>query len=454
MTKELTKSQKNAILIILLSSSFITAMSTTVTVNMIPNLMKYFEISSGAAQWLTSGATLLSGIVIPITAFLIKKVPNKIYYMSAIGSFALGSFGAAIAGNYPFLLGSRLVQALGCGMLLPFAQVLILSIFPKEKHGAMMAAYSMAASVSSMVGPTYAGLLMDSVGWRGVFISLTAIGATLTVSGFIFMKNIIPKQAAVINMRYVALSSAAFIAVIVGLNNMSKGVFRLQSSGLMIIGMLLLLIFCKLQLASDNPMLNLRVFGLFSFRMGVLLTVCLYLIGMGNGIILPILAKTICGYSDTAYGFATIAGAFISVFATLFAGKIYDKIGLKPMAITSIVSFSVLTVLGLSAGTGISVVYVGMLYSLQSIGMAMLMSPTTTFALSTLDQKMRVDGSAIFNTLRQLASSMATTITVLLFTIQGSDLTAIHAVYGYYGVVTLCIVVLAGIYIGKQEREQ
>ena len=252
--------RKKIIFAILMVASFITAMSTTVTGNMIPNMMAYFEVSSSAAQWLTSGATLLSGITIPVTAFLIKNVPNKAYFLTAIGLFTAGSLVASLANKFALLLIFRLVQAMGCGMLLSFAQVLILAMFPKEKHGTMMAVYSMAASVSSMVGPTYAGLLMDYVGWRGVFASLFAVGCLLLVSGFIFVKNVLPKQEASINIGYVLLSSAGFAAFIIGLNQMPKGFFRISSGGCMAFGIMLLATFSVLQLRSNAPMLNVTVF--------------------------------------------------------------------------------------------------------------------------------------------------------------------------------------------------
>lgn len=80
--KSISNIQRTGILITLLAAAFITSMSTTVTGNMIPNFMDFFGVSSNLAQWLTSGATLISGITIPITAFLIKRVPNKVYFFS------------------------------------------------------------------------------------------------------------------------------------------------------------------------------------------------------------------------------------------------------------------------------------------------------------------------------------------------------------------------------------
>lgn len=63
-------------------------------------------------------------------------------------------------------------------------------------------------------------------------------------------------------------------------------------------------------------------------------------------------------------------------------------------------------------------------------------------ALSGLEGRERIDGSAIFNTLRQISSSLASTLSVLFYTLMGSDMTAIHGVYGYYGLVTVAIVVV------------
>lgn len=82
-------------------------------------------------------------------------------------SFTAGSLAVVLSVNFPMLLISRLFQAVGCGMLLSFAQIVLLKVYPKEKHGTIMGAYSMAAMVSSVVGPTYAGLILDSFGWKG-----------------------------------------------------------------------------------------------------------------------------------------------------------------------------------------------------------------------------------------------------------------------------------------------
>lgn len=446
--------QRTGILITLLAAAFITSMSTTVTANMIPNFTKFFGVSSNLAQWLTSGATLISGITIPITAFLIKRTPNKIYFLSAMTAFTLGSLGALLAFNFPMLLISRFLQAIGCGMLLSFAQIILLRLYPKEKHGTIMAAYSMAATVSSVIAPTYAGLVMDTFGWRGVFASLFIVGILVLAGGIIFMKNITDKEETELNVLYVTLSSLGFVAFLIGVNNISDGLFSLKSGGLILAGIILLYVFSILQLKSERPMLNLRVFKYPTFRIAVILSLCLYLIAMGNAMILPIFTKSIRGFSDTAYGLATIVGSLLSVAATLSAGKLYDKVGIKPMFFVGIGLFAAFSVMGIFLSDNTSIIYIAVLFALQSVAMASLNSPATAMALSGLEGKERIDGSSIYNTLRQISSSLASTLSVLIYTLIGSNTTAVHGVYGYFGIVTIAIVIAVIIYLKSEKKKE
>lgn len=84
--------------------------------------------------------------------------------------------------------------------------------------------------------------------------------------------------------------------------------------------------------------------------------------------------------------------------------------------------------------------------------MSTLNSPTTAMALSGLEGKERVDGSAIFNMLRQISSSLASTLSVLIFTHTGNNIAAVHCVYIYYSLVTVVVAVTVVIYLKSESR--
>ena len=198
-------------------------------------------------------------------------------------------------------------------------------------------------------------------------------------------------------------------------------------------------------------MLNLRVFRNPEFTIAVILSLCMYLIAMGNAMILPIFSKSIRGFSDTAYGLATIAGSILSVIATLSAGRLYDKVGIKPMFLVGTGLFAVYSVMGFLFTQNTTIIYIAVAFALQTVAMSTLNSPATAMALSGLEGRERVDGSAIYNTLRQISSSLASTLAVLIYTLAGSNMTAIHRVYVYFGFVTIAIAVAIILYL-KAER--
>ena len=169
--------------------------------------------------------------------------------------------------------------------------------------------------------------------------------------------------------------------------------------------------------------------------------------------ILPIFSKAVRGFSDTAYGLATIVGSILSVITTLSAGRLYDKVGIKPMFIVGTGLFAAYSVMGFLFSQNTTIIYIAVAFAVQTVAMSSLNSPTTAMALSGLEGKERVDGSAIFNTLRQISSSLASTLSVLIYTLIGGDMTAIHGVYVYFGLVTVAIAVSIILYFNGERKK-
>ena len=69
------------------------------------------------------------------------------------------------------------------------------------------------------------------------------------------------------------VQAIGFACLLIGISNISGGsLLRLQSGGLMLIGLIALAVFSRLQLTSKKPMLDLRVFKDSSFRIAVVIS--------------------------------------------------------------------------------------------------------------------------------------------------------------------------------------
>lgn len=134
MISEKQSFNRNLIIGILLSASFVTILNQTLIIIAIPPIMSDFQINPSQAQWLTTAFMLTNGILIPVTAFFIERFSSKHLLVAALSIFSLGTLIGAIAPSFSVLLLARIVQAVGAGIMMPLMQTVMLTLFPPEKE--------------------------------------------------------------------------------------------------------------------------------------------------------------------------------------------------------------------------------------------------------------------------------------------------------------------------------
>ena len=121
MMNEKSKSRNGILLVVLLAGLMITLLNQTVINVALPQIMSRFQIDASTAQWLSSGYMLVVGILIPVSAYLIKRFTYKQLFTTAIALFTVGSLVCAVSPNFSILLAGRLLQAAGGGILMPLS---------------------------------------------------------------------------------------------------------------------------------------------------------------------------------------------------------------------------------------------------------------------------------------------------------------------------------------------
>ncbi|WP_125764126.1 DHA2 family efflux MFS transporter permease subunit [Companilactobacillus hulinensis] len=401
------------ILVIFMMSAFITILNQTLLFTAFPDIMKTFSINNSTVQWLTTAYMLVNGIWIPVTAFLISRFTTRQLTLFALGAFTLGTLLSALSITFSMLLISRLIQAIGAGIIIPLMQVVMFTIVPKSQHGTVMGIIGLTTGFAPLIGPTIAGFIISKLSWRFLFWLVLPIGIGLIIAATFQMQNVgTPNSKNKIDYNSVIYSTLGFGLLLYGtgsLNqNMQLGIFSI------IIGGIFIVIFIHRELQLSKPMLDFHVFRNRQFSLSLILVVLSFITLIGPQAVIPTLIQSEMHYTALTSAFVLLPGALASGLTSLIAGSLYDHVGGKILGIIGslIVSVSMLPFLFLTAHT--SLIMMAVCLVLKMIGNSLVMTPLTTEALNVLPVKLLDHGTAMVNTFRQVGGSIGTGVLVII----------------------------------------
>lgn len=418
MNKSNISDQKRTLIFINIVISCIAgSMLATALNTALPPIITDLHISVNTGQWLTSGFSLMMAVTMPLTAFLITRFPTKKLYCSAIFIFMAGLFLSAVSFNFPMMMLGRLVQAAGSGMMTSISQVIILTIFPPEKKGSAMGWYGLSASAAPIIAPTIAGILVDTVGWRMIFIATFVIVLISFVFGLFVFSDVLDTSKKKFDTVSFIMSAFAFGGVTLGLGNIgSYGFLSIPVLATLSVGLIAAVLFVRRQLQLDEPLLELRILKDKEYTVSVLGSMLLYFVMMGSTIILPLYIQQTLGLPATVAGLVMLPGSLVTSIVSPFAGKLYDKLGMRVLFISGAVFLTLSNALMFFVGMETSVWIVSAINIVRSVAIGCLMMPLVTWGASNVKPEMTAHATALLTSLRTIAGAIGSAVFVAIMT--------------------------------------
>ena len=353
----------------------------------------------------------------PLTAFLITRFPTKRLYLSGIGIFILGLLLSIFSGNFGIMMVGRVLQACGNGILMAAAQVVILTVYPIEKKGTMMGTYGLATTAAPIIAPTVAGLLIDAFGWKSIFyVVLVIMAVSFALSAAVF-ENVLELQDKKFDVLSFVESIFAFGGITLGLGNITTyGLISIQAGVPLLIGILVCFFFVARQRGLDTPFLDVKILSNKNYAVSVIASMVLYLVMMGSSVMMPLYVQSVMGYSAVVSGLVTLPGSAATAIVSPFAGKIYDKMGIKKIFVlgSAVLLISNLGMFFLSLETPLWIAAV--LNVIRNISIGCLMMPLLTWGTSNVDFRKVADASSLLTSFRTIAGSVGSALFVGIMT--------------------------------------
>ncbi|MBU5214827.1 DHA2 family efflux MFS transporter permease subunit [Heyndrickxia oleronia] len=413
---------KKVLLFVLLLGGFLSILNQTLLNVALSEFMEIFDVGPTTVQWLATGFMLVNGVLIPVTAFLMKRFSTRQLFISSMLLLLFGSIFCAIATSFPVLLIGRMIQAAGAGIIMPLMMSVAMFIFPPEKRGSAMGLLGLAMIFAPAIAPTLSGFVIEYVSWRWLFIGLIPLVGIVILLAFKYLINVSEGSKAELDVLSVILSTIGFGLVLYGFSKAgSNGWGDALVLTTIIVGIIVLVLFTIRQLRSSDPFLNVLVFRNKTFTMTSLINIIVTMMLYADMILLPIYLQDGRGFTAFDAGLLLLPGAIVNAFLSPVTGKLYDRYGAKPLFIIGLIFVipSMWVVTDLTETTSFTFLMIRTIF--LRIGLSFITMPLNTAGLNALPQKLITHGTAVNNTVRQIAGAIGTAVVVTIYTSKATE---------------------------------
>ena len=401
------------ILIVLMIGAFISILNSTLLNIALPSIAIDLKVETATVQWLATGYMLVNGIMIPTTAFLIRKYSVRNLFLTAMLLFSIGTIVAGASEIFPLLLAARMTHAAGSAIMMPLLMNVLLMSFPVEKRGSAMGLFGLVMMFAPAIGPTLSGWIVEHYDWRMLFHFITPLALFVLVFGFFRLKEKKEKVNIKIDKLSVLLSSLGFGGLLYGFSSAgTDGWDNPWVYGTLIVGVISLVLLVLRQLSMEQPMLEFRIFRYPMFALSATISVVLNMALFSGMILMPLYIQTIRGISPFDSGLLMLPGALIMAFMSPVTGRLFDKFGARMLGFTGLLIVVVTTFFfsRLTMDTPYSTMVI--IFSIRNLGLAMAMMPIMTNGLNQLPARLNPHGTAMNNTLNQVSGAVGTALLV------------------------------------------
>jgi EmrB/QacA subfamily drug resistance transporter len=404
----LDRRQRLLVLVICSMSLLIVGLDTTIVNVALPAIHRSFHASLSGLQWTIDAYTLVIASLLMLSGSTGDRVGRKRVFMTGLVMFTLGSALCAAAPSLGVLIAARALQAIGGSMLNPVAMSIIRNVFedPRERAQAI-GVWGAMVGISLALGPVLGGALVDTVGWRYVFLVNLPVGAValaLTAMHVPESRADRARRLDPIGQILVIVALATLVYAII--QGHAEGWTSAEILGLFAVSLASFVALVAWELRRREPLLEVRFFRSVPFAGASAIAVCAFA-GLGGFLFLNTLyLQGVRHLSPFHAGLYTLPiAAMTLIFAPLSGRIIGTRSPRGPLLAAGILlTLSPLLLTALAPHTSPAILLAS--YFVFGAGFGLVNPPITNTAISGMPPSQAGVAAAIASTSRQVGSTL------------------------------------------------
>lgn len=378
----------------------------------LPILAKDFSLDAISLGWVVS-IFLLSSAILPVPfSKLADRAGRKKIFITGIIIFSVSTLICGFSNSGLTLILGRLAQGIGASMMFATNMAILTSVFPPNERGKALGINTAVVYISLSSGPFLGGILTHYLGWRSIFF-VTAFVGFLVIAGLIFLVKEEWKEP-----DQKAFDWTGAILYGLGLSSLMYGISNLPSlysSGLIVIGLILLIVFVHYEKKIPFPVMHVRLFQenkVFGFASSA--SLINYAATFAITFILSLYLQYIKGFNSQYAGFILIIQPLVMAVISPLAGRWSDKTDARYLATVGmgIIVIGLLLMLFLNQNTSLPLIIT--ISVVMGIGFGLFSSPNINVIMGSVEKKYLGMASATTNTMRLAGQALSMGLTMMV----------------------------------------
>ncbi|HWI21176.1 MAG TPA: DHA2 family efflux MFS transporter permease subunit [Baekduia sp.] len=400
------------IAIVVILGAIMSILDTTIVNVALNDLSKDLHSSLDSTQWVVTGYLLALAAVIPVTGWAARRFGSRRLYLVALVAFTVGSALCGLAWSTESLVGFRVLQGVGGGMLMPIGQMILVKAAGPRNLPRVMAAIGVPIILAPVFGPTIGGLLLEHAGWQWIFLVNVPIGVIALTTALRLLPHDGPEDAGSLDFIGLGLVASGLVGVTYGLAKSGSAGSLADRSVLIpvLAGIALIAAFVLRALRIPAPLLDMRLYKNKAFASASLTTFCLGAALFGGMILMPLYFQVVRGEDAVTTGLLLIPQGIGAGIAMRFSAIATERLGGGMTAFIGGAVTAAATVPFVLIGGGTSYWLIAGAMVFRGLGIGMSMMPAMTAAFAVLRPDQINHATPQLNVLQRVGGSVGTAI--------------------------------------------
>jgi EmrB/QacA subfamily drug resistance transporter len=397
--------------IVFVLALFLDLLDISIVTVAIPTLAGEFGTETTTIEWVVTGYLLSLAVFIPFSGWLGDRFGTKRIFILALVIFLLGSLLSGLAWNIESLIAFRVLQGVGGGMITPVGYAMLWRAFPPAERAAASAVLAIPITIAPAMGPLIGGYLVDYHDWRWIFFINLPIGIIGLAAAASLLREHVEESAGRLDVPGLTLSAAGLVAVVYALAEAGLHGFgdpRVIVFGLG--GLALLAVFTLVELRTKEPMIDVRLLSDNLFGRSNIVNLVLFGSQMGAFFLLPIFLQAQNGLDAFDVGLITFPTAIGVAVMAQPAARLYPMIGAQRMLLAGFAGAIAANFALALIDYGTSDWWIAANMFVRGLFFGLVIIPIQTVTFATIRPEAMGRASSIFNTVRQVGSSLGVAV--------------------------------------------